>query len=412
VKVLSMILAGGQGERLRPLTNERAKPAVPFGGRYRIIDFVLSNFVNSGLLNIKILTQFKSDSLNRHLTRGWQLAPQLGFYIDQVPAQMRTGDRWYRGTADAIYQNINVIEDENPDYVCVFGGDHVYSMDVRQMLGYHIGKNAECSVAAIPVEKEQSTSFGVIQVDEDWRITGFQEKPREPVTIPGNPDKILASMGNYIFNREALIDWLTEDAARESAHDFGKDILPGRFETNRLYVYDFSMNRVPGQKEGEIGYWRDVGNLEDYFKASMEMLEVSPTFNLYNEEWPLRTFNPSHPPAKFVFADKKNRRVGIATDSLVSEGCIISGGRIHRCVLSPSVRINSFCRVEESILMEGVNVGRHCRIRRAIIDKYVDIPPDTEIGYDLEKDRKRFHVTESGIVVISKKARIPEGVPA
>ena len=325
---------------------------------------------------------------------------------------MRTGDRWYRGTADAIYQNLNVIEDENPDYVCVFGGDHVYSMDVRQMISYHMKKNAECSVAAIPVDKEQSASFGVIQVDEDWRITGFQEKPREPVTIPGNPDKILASMGNYIFNREALVDWLTEDASRESAHDFGNDILPSRFETNRLYVYDFSQNRVPGQKEDEMGYWRDVGNLDEYFKASMEMLEVSPTFNLYNEKWPLRTFNPSHPPAKFVFADKKNQRVGIATDSLVSEGCIISGGRIHRCVLSPSVRINSFCHVEESILMEGVNVGRHCRIRKAIIDKYVNIPPDTEIGYDLKKDRKRFYVTESGIVVISKKARIPEGVPA
>ena len=411
MKILSMILAGGQGERLRPLTNDRAKPAVPFGGRYRIIDFVLSNFINSNLLNIKILTQFKSDSLNRHLTRGWQLAPQLGFYIDQVPAQMRTGGRWYHGTADAIYQNLNLIRDENPDYVCVFGGDHVYSMDVRQMLGYHIGKNAECTVAAIPMDKEESKSFGVIQVDEDWRITGFQEKPREPVTIPGDPDKILASMGNYIFNRDALVDWLTEDASRESAHDFGKDILPGRFETNKLYVYDFSLNSVPGQEENEIGYWRDVGSLDDYFKASMELVDVSPTFNLYNEKWPLRTFNPAHPPAKFVFADKKNKRFGIATDSLVSEGCIISGGRIHRCVLSPSVRINSFCHVEESILMEGVTVGRHCRIRRAIIDKYVNIPPDTKIGYDLDKDRKRFHVTESGIVVISKKAVIPEGVP-
>lgn len=410
MKVLSMILAGGQGERLRPLTNERAKPAVPFGGRYRIIDFVLSNFVNSGFLNIKILTQFKSDSLNRHLTRGWQLAPQMGFYIDQVPAQMRTGDKWYRGTADAIYQNLNLIRDENPEYVCVFGGDHIYRMDVRQMLNYHIEKRSECTVAAIPMDREQSTSFGVVQIDEDWRINGFQEKPLEPVTIPGRPDKILASMGNYIFNRDKLIEWLTEDAERESAHDFGRDILPGRFITNRLYAYDFSLNRVPGQDDDEIGYWRDVGSLDEYFKASMELVEVSPIFNLYNDKWPLRTFNPAHPPAKFVFADKKSQRIGIATDSLVSEGCVISGGRIHRCVLSPSVRINSFCHVEESILMEGVNVGRHCRIRRAIIDKYVNIPPNTEIGYDTKKDRKRFHVTESGIVVISKKAIIPEGV--
>ena len=412
MKVLSMILAGGQGERLRPLTNERAKPAVPFGGRYRIIDFVLSNFINSAFLNINILTQFKSDSLNRHLTRGWQLAPRLGYYIDQVPAQMRTGDRWYRGTADAIYQNLNLIMDENPDYVCVFGGDHIYRMDIRQMLDYHIERNAECTVAAIPQPTEQSTSFGVIQVDNDLRITGFQEKPLEPVTMPDRPDKILASMGNYIFNRESLVEWLTEDAERESAHDFGKDILPGRYATNNLYVYDFSTNRVPGQEDAEIGYWRDVGNLDDYFKASMEMVEVAPIFNLYNEQWPVRTFNPSHPPAKFVFADKKSQRIGIATDSLVSEGCIISGGRLHRCVLSPSVRINSFCHVEESILMEGVTVGRHCRIKRTIIDKYVNIPPNTEIGYDIEKDRKRFHVTESGIVVISKKAVIRESVPA
>lgn len=401
-----MILAGGQGERLKPLTNERAKPAVPFGGRYRIIDFALSNFINSRMMNIKILTQFKSDSLNRHLARGWQLAPQLGFYIDPVPAQMRTGSMWYRGTADAIFQNLNVIYDENPQWVCVFGGDHVYMMDVRQMLDYHIDKKSECTIAAIPVPIEQAGSFGVIEVDENMRIIGFEEKPEKPKPMPGNPQKALASMGNYIFNRDSLVEWLLEDSAHNSAHDFGKDILPARYKTNKLYVYDFSTNDWGGISEKEHGYWRDVGSLDEYFNASMELVDVSPVFNLYNEKWPIRTFNPTHPPAKFVFADKKNKRTGIATDSLVSEGCIISGGRIHRCVLSPQVRINSFCHVEESVLMEGVNVGRRCRIRKAIIDKYVDIPPGTEIGFDIQKDRKRFHVTDSGIVVISKKAVI------
>ncbi|GMT42828.1 MAG: glucose-1-phosphate adenylyltransferase [bacterium] len=406
MKVLAMILAGGQGERLKPLTNERAKPAVPFGGRYRIIDFALSNFINSRMMNIKILTQFKSDSLNRHLARGWQLAPQLGFYIDPVPAQMRTGSMWYRGTADAIFQNLNVIYDENPQWVCVFGGDHVYMMDVRQMLDYHIDKKSECTIAAIPVPIEQAGSFGVIEVDENMRIIGFEEKPEKPKPMPGNPQKALASMGNYIFNRDSLVEWLLEDSAHNSAHDFGKDILPARYKTNKLYVYDFSTNDWGGISEKEHGYWRDVGSLDEYFNASMELVDVSPVFNLYNEKWPIRTFNPTHPPAKFVFADKKNKRTGIATDSLVSEGCIISGGRIHRCVLSPQVRINSFCHVEESVLMEGVNVGRRCRIRKAIIDKYVDIPPGTEIGFDIQKDRKRFHVTDSGIVVISKKAVI------
>lgn len=406
MKVLSMILAGGQGERLKPLTNERAKPAVPFGGRYRIIDFVLSNFINSRMLNIKILTQFKSDSLNRHLARGWQLAPQLGFYIDHVPAQMRTGSMWYRGTADAIYQNLNIIHDEDPEWVCIFGGDHVYMMDVRQMLDVHIDRGAECTIAAIPVPIEQAGSLGVIEVDGDMRITGFEEKPKRPKPMPGHPDKVLASMGNYIFNRDSLTSWLVEDSKHDTAHDFGRDILPSRYATSKMYAYDFSKNKVPGMSEMERGYWRDVGDLDEYFKASMELVDVSPIFNLYNEKWPIMTFNPTHPPAKFVFADKKSQRIGVATDSLVSEGCIISGGRIHRCVLSPTVRINSFCNLEKSVLMEGVNVGRYCRIRKAIIDKYVNIPPGTEIGFDLEKDRKKFHVTDSGIVVISKKAVI------
>ncbi len=401
--IMTMILAGGQGERLMPLTRDRAKPAVPFAGRYRIIDFVLSNFLNSGLTKIKILTQFKSDSLNRHLARGWQLAPRLGLYIDPVPAQMRTGTNWYLGTADAIYQNLNLVKDEGPDYVCVFGGDHIYKMDVRQMVDYHQDKKADLTIAAIPQPLKIASSFGVIEVDDQWRIIGWEEKPKNPKPMPGRPDMALCSMGNYIFNRDTLIQWVEADAVQNTKHDFGKDIITSSYKTSRVYAYDFSSNVIPGAEEKEKGYWRDVGTLDEYFDASMDLVEVVPTFNLYNRHWPIRTFNPTNPPAKFVFADKDNQRIGIATDSLVSEGSVISGGRIHRCVLSPSVRINSYCNVEESILMEGVNVGRYSRIRRAIIDKYVEIPPGTEIGFNLADDRKRFHVTESGLVVISKK---------
>ncbi len=401
--VLAMIMAGGQGERLMPLTRERAKPAVPFAGRYRIIDFVLSNFLNSGVLRIKILTQYKADSLNRHLARGWQLAPRFGLYIDAVPAQMRRGKNWYLGTADAIYQNLNIIQDEHPDYVCVFGGDHVYKMDMRQMLHQHIAKKAELTISAIPKPIGQASAFGILEVDENWRVIGFEEKPRNPKCIPGRPDMALVSMGNYVFSREPLVDWVSRDAERETAHDFGKNIITDNFKTNAVYAYDFSSNIVPGMEEKERGYWRDVGTLDEYFAASMDLVDVAPTFNLYNYKWPMWTFNPSRPPAKFVFADKETQRIGQATDSLVSEGCVISGGRIHKCVLSPSVRINSFSNVEESILMEGVDIGRRSRIRRAIIDKYVSIPPDTEIGYDPAKDRARFHVTHSGIVVISKQ---------
>jgi len=406
MEVMAMIMAGGQGERLMPLTKDRAKPAVPFAGRYRIIDFVLSNFINSRILRIKILTQFKSDSLNRHLARGWQLAPRFGLYIDPVPAQMRTGTNWYLGTADAIYQNVNLIQDEAPDYVCVFGGDHIYRMDVRQMIDFHVEKSAELTIAAIPKPIKEASSFGVLEVDKDWRVVGFEEKPKVPKPMPGNPDMALISMGNYVFTRKPLIDWVSEDAMRKTSHDFGKNIITDKYRTQAVYAYDFSTNRVPGMEEKEAGYWRDVGTIDEYFSASMDLVEVTPTFNMYNFKWPVWTFNPSRPPAKFVFADSDTQRIGVATDSLVSEGCVISGGRIHRCVLSPSVRINSYCNVEECILMEGVNVGRHSRIRRAIIDKYVALPPGTEIGFDPKKDKERFHVTDSGIVVISKKAII------
>ncbi len=400
-----MILAGGQGERLRPLTDDRTKPAVPFGGRYRIVDFVLSNFINSKILRIKILTQFKSDSLNRHLARGWQLAPQLGFYIDPVPAQMRTGKVWYRGTADAIYQNLNLIRDENPSQVCVFGGDHIYRMDIRQMVHFHEKKDADLTIAAIPKPISIASQFGVIEVNKEWRITGFQEKPKNPTPMPGRPDMALVSMGNYIFKREKLVGWLEEDASNDSSHDFGKDIIPSKVKSDKLYVYDFSQNNVPGQEKKENGYWHDVGTLQQYFEASMELLEVSPVMNLYNNDWPLHTFTGNNPPAKFVFADDENQRIGIATDSLVSEGCIISGGRLHRCILSPGVKINSYSHLEESIILEGVNIGRHCRIRKTIIDKRIQVPPKTEIGFDIKADKKRFHVSGSGIVVVSKTAK-------
>lgn len=403
-KVLVMILAGGEGKRLYSLTKERAKPAVPFGGRYRIIDFVLSNFINSGFFQIKVLTQFKSESLNRHLSLAWRLSPKLGQYIDAVPAQMRTGRDWYRGTADAIYQNLNIISDEKPDYVCIFGGDHIYKMDVRQMLNYHIKKKAELSVSAIPRLVKEASSCGIIEIDKELRIKGFEEKPKNPKPIPGRPEMALVSMGNYIFNTNTLIEEVLADAERtNSTHDFGRDIIPAISKKRRVFAYNFAKNTVPGITPAEKGYWMDVGSIDAYWQASMDLVAVSPVFNLYNEEWPIRTYYHPCPPAKFVFADKEKERVGIAMDSIVSEGCIISGGQINRSILSPQVKINSYSYVTESILMEGVNVGRYAKIKRAIIDKYVTIPVGMEIGYNLKADRKRFYVTESGIVVVPKE---------
>lgn len=403
-EVMVMILAGGEGKRLFPLTRDRAKPAVPFGGRYRIIDFVLNNFANSGFFKIKILTQFKSDSLNKHIARGWPVSPFLGQFIDLVPAQMRTGAEWYKGTADAIYQNISLIYDENPKYVCVFGGDHVYRMDVRQMLDYHTKNNAELTVSGIPVPVEEASDFGIMEVDENWKLIGFQEKPKKaPKTIPGRPDMVLASMGNYIFNKEAIISELEMDSKNYSAHDFGKDIIPNMIPRGNVYVYDFTRNIVPGSSEVERGYWKDVGTIDSYWQANMDLLEILPVFSLYNKEWPTRTFNYNHPPVKFVWEDTE--RVGMATNSLVSEGCVISGGQISRCVLSPNVRVNSFSYIRESILMEDTNIGRHAEIKRAIIDKNVDIPPYTKIGFNREDDIARgFYVTESGITVVPKGA--------
>ncbi|MBX7098888.1 MAG: glucose-1-phosphate adenylyltransferase [Myxococcaceae bacterium] len=406
-KSLAMILAGGAGTRLEPLTRERAKPAVPFGGRYRIIDFVLSSFVNSGVFKLKVLTQYKSDSLNNHLSRTWRMTAFLGQYCEAVPAQMRTGTDWYKGSADAIFQNLNLITDESPDLVYVFGADHVYQMDMRQMEAYHLAKRADCTVAAIPVPIEEGHQFGIIETGPDGEVKRFLEKPKDPPPMPGDPTKCLASMGNYLFNTDALVREVTQDAKAEgSAHDFGKSILQEMYKRAPVYVYDFARNMVPGLGERERGYWRDVGTLDAYFQANMDLVGVEPIFNLYNSQWPIYTQNPNLPPAKFVFANKAQNRVGMATDSLVSEGCIISGAHVDRSVLSPKVRVNSFSEVSESIVLENVEIGRHCVIRRAIIDKNVIIPPGTRIGVDPAEDKARFTLTESGLVVIPKGARV------
>jgi len=403
---LVMILAGGEGKRLYPLTKDRAKPAVPFGGRYRIIDFVLNNFINSGFFKIKVLTQYKSDSLNKHITRGWTLSPFLNQYVDLCPAQMRTGNDWYKGTADAIYQNIFHITDEDPRYVCIFGGDHIYKMHVDQMLDFHKENNADLSISGIPIPIEEASEFGIMEVDDNWRLINFVEKPNyRPKSIPGNPNMCLASMGNYIFDKDILLDALNRDAAKEdSSHDFGKNVIPMLLgEGKNIYVYNFAQNTFPGMTKAEQGYWKDVGSIDAYWQANMDLLSYNPELNLYSKEWPLRTFNYNYPPAKFVW--EEGDRVGMATNSMVSEGCIISGGGLSHCVLSPKVRINSYSSVTDSILMENVEVGRYSQIRKAIIDKNVVIPPHTKIGFNREEDiRRGFHVSEGGVTVVPKGA--------
>lgn len=402
--VLVMILAGGEGSRLRPLTRDRAKPAVPFGGRYRLCDFVLSNFVNSGFYKIKVLTQYKSESLNTHIMRGWRLATMLDQYVEIVPAQQRRGPVWYEGSADAIYQNLNILDDERPRDVCVFGADHIYKMDIRPMLAQHRETGAALTMAAIPVPIEEGSDFGIMHVDGTGRIIDFIEKPENPPPMPGDPTRCLASMGNYIFRADALVEQVVRDASTAgSAHDFGKSIITHMVHgsDDPVYVYDFSTNVVPGQPESEQAYWRDVGTIHAYWRAAMDLVSVSPQFNLYNRKWPIRTHYEHFPPAKFVHDDAENERVGAAIDSIVSEGVIISGGVTRSSVLSPRVRVNSYARIEESVIFERVTVGRHAKIRRAIIDKDVNIPPDTVIGYDLEEDAKRF-VVQDGIVVVPK----------
>lgn len=403
LQVLAMVLAGGEGTRLRPLTAERAKPAVPFGGRYRIVDFVLSNFANSGIHKIKVLTQYKSDSLLKHLLRTWSSYAGFGGYVDPVPPQMNISRDWYVGSVDAVYQNLNLIDDEKPDLVAVFGADHVYKMDVRQMIDYHQKKGAKATIAARPVPVAEARRFGCISVDEDWRVTGFVEKPEHPPEMPGRPGFALASMGNYVFDADLLVRECIDDAEKtDGRHDFGADLLPGLFEREPVYVYDFFQNLVPGEDERARGYWVDIGTLESYHEASMDLVSVSPVLNLYNTKWPIRSESLPTPPAKFVFSEQESRRIGIATDSMVSEGCIISGGHIEQCILGQNVRLNSFSHVSQSILFEGVEIGRQCRIRRAVIDKGVIIPEGTTIGYDIEEDRKNYFVSDEGLVIIPK----------
>jgi glucose-1-phosphate adenylyltransferase len=406
-RILAVVLAGGEGRRLMPLTIDRAKPAVPIGGRYRLIDFVLSNLVNSGILKIKVLTQYKSDSLNTHLARGWRLPQMLDFYVEAVPAQMRLGTRWFLGSADALHQSLNVVTDEDPDYVCVFSSDHIYKMDVRQFVDFHIESGAAMSVAAIPVPSAEANQFGVIGVDASSFMTSFTEKPPVPAEMPGRPGWSLASMGNYIWNTADLIDELRRDAEVESQHDFGRSILPALLGRLPVGVYDYAKNDVPRQAESEVGYWRDVGTIKAFFDANMDLVQIVPHFDLYNARWPIRTWSRPFPPAKFVFSEERHSRMGVATDSLVCEGCIISGGRIDRSVLSPNVRVHSYSHVEESILFEGVDIGRRARIRRTIIDKNVFVPEGVTIGYDHEEDRRRgFTVdAESDLVVVPKSYR-------
>ncbi len=405
---LVMILAGGEGKRLYPLTKDRAKPAVPFGGRYRIVDFVLNNFINSGFFKIKVLTQYKSDSLNKHITRGWALSPFLNQYVDLAPAQMRTGSDWYLGTADAIYQNIFHITDEDPDYVCIFGGDHIYKMDVSQMLDFHKEKGADLSISAIPIPISEAHEFGIIEVDDDWKLINFVEKPKDkPKSIPGNPDMCLASMGNYIFNKDVLLDALYRDEEiKGSSHDFGKNVIPMLLnEGKNIYIYNFNDNSFPGMTDTERGYWRDVGSIDAYWQANMDLLAYDPELNLYSKDWPLRTFNYNYPPAKFIW--EEGERVGMATNSMVSEGCIVSGAGLSRCVLSPKVKVNSYSQISESILMENVEIGRYSKIKRAIIDKNVIVPPNTRIGFNREEDERRgFHVSPQGVTVVPKGAKL------
>jgi glucose-1-phosphate adenylyltransferase len=394
--VLVIVLAGGVGERLSPLTRERAKPAVYFGGPYRIIDFVLSNCINSGLRRVYIATQYKSLSLNRHVRQGWSIvSEELGEFIEILPPQKRVGEQWYQGTADAVYQNLYSIVREEPRYVVVLAGDHVYKMDYLKMLRFHQDKDATVTLAAIEVPIEDGRRFGIVAVDETDRVTGFAEKPVEPPSMPGQPHMALASMGIYVFNSEVLVRALEADAADPASHhDFGKNIIPSLIPDGRMYAYPFYDENKKAAK-----YWRDIGTLDAYFEANMDLCQVNPEFNLYDPEWPLRTYMPQAPPAKFVFAEDWRR--GEAQDSLISQGCIVSGSRIHGSILCPNVRVHSFCTIESSILMPGVRVGRHARLRRAIIDRDVHIPRGARIGYDPDEDRRRHTVSDGGVVVVA-----------
>jgi glucose-1-phosphate adenylyltransferase len=396
---VAFILAGGVGARLHALTKDRAKPAVPFGGKYRIIDFTLSNCVNSGVRKIFVLPQYKSHSLVRHTRDAWNiLSPELGEFITHLSPQMRVGDDWYKGTADAVYQNLYHLDQVDADHVLVLSGDHIYKMDYSHFIRQHHQKRADLTIAVVEVPVDEARRFGVIEVDTEGRVKGFEEKPDNPKQIPGKPGKALVSMGIYIFNRGVLVDTLNEDSVLETDHDFGKDIIPYLYPRKRVFVYRFGM----GSKRRDSTYWRDIGTIDAYWQANMDLASVSPIFNLYDKNWPIRTYEGQYPPAKTVFADEERGRVGMALDSIICSGVIISGGRVERSILSPGVRVNSYANVSESILLHDVVIGMSAKVRRAIIDKGVKVPDGMRIGYDHAGDRERFYVSEEGIVVISK----------
>jgi glucose-1-phosphate adenylyltransferase len=404
LRVLAMIMAGGRGKRLQPLTRDRAKPAVPFGGKYRIIDFALSNFVNSGIHSIYVLTQFLSQSLSEHLQTAWTASGLMrDQFIKCVPAQMRTGDTWYQGTADAIYQNLNLVRESRPHLVCIFGGDHIYRMDVGQMIGFHEANEADCTVAGIPVPLEQGSSFGIIEIDDDWRVVGFQEKPENPKPMPNDPKMCLASLGNYVFSCRSLLDQLERDAGlAASSHDFGKDVIPAMVRNGGVFCYDFTSNRVPGDKGPNV-YWRDVGTIDSYYDANMDLRGVVPAFNLYNRHWPIRSARWDDPPAKFVHEEAG--RTGRALNSTVCEGSILSGCTVRNSIIGRNVKIHSYAEVSDSIIMDHVEIGQNARVHRAIIDKNVKIQDGEQIGTGTSMAAGAHYTSPGGITVIPKQPR-------
>ena len=406
-RVLGIVLAGGEGKRLNPLTADRAKPAVPFGGIYRLVDFVLSNLVNAGYLRIVVLTQYKSHSLDRHITTTWRMSTLLGNYVTPVPAQQRLGPQWFRGSADAIHQSLNLVYDDQPDHIVVFGADHVYRMDPKQMVDQHIASGAGVTVAGIRIPRSESAGFGVIQTGPDGRrIEAFLEKPDNPPGLPDDPEQVYASMGNYVFSTEALLEAVKIDAGDEgSVHDMGGNIIPMMVARNSAEVYDFADNDVPGATDRDRGYWRDVGTLDAYYDAHMDLVSVHPVFNLYNRQWPILTSAPSLPPAKFVFDEPG--RVGTAINSLVSQGVIVSGGTVHTSILSPGVRVHSGSEVRGSVLMHGVDIGRGAVVHNAILDKNCVVWPGARLGVDRAHDRARgFTITDGGVVVVGKGEQV------